>query len=99
MREKKNDDIFRIDDESESWREKLAKDVSRVEAFLEKEIEKGTQTERNIEAYLREREKKKFEKDDNWMDELDHVSFIFLIMEIVLVAYLILALIGIVPMF
>jgi|GEM_PF-1750667 len=87
------------EDKETSWRERIEDDVSRFEGFIQNEIEKTTKTERNIKAYSRERERRKQRNQDEWMEQLDHVTFGFIVIEIILVSYFILALIDIVPMF
>lgn len=107
MKEKEDDFYTGFDEEKSwekkdkksSWKEKIKEDVSRIEGFVQSEVEKGTQTERNIKAYFRERERRKQRNQDEWMEELDHVTFGFIVIEIIFISYFILALIGIVPMF
>ena len=88
-----------FDDEENTWKDKVKEEVSRIENFVGKEIEKGTRTERNIQAYIREREKRRTGKSHEWMEELDHVTLGFLVIELSFLTYFILALIGIFPMF
>lgn len=107
MKEKEDDFYTGFDEEKPwekkdkktSWKEKIQEDVSRIERFVQSEVEKGTRTERNIKAYFREREKRKQRNHDNWMEELDHVTFGFIVIEIIFISYFVLAFIGIFPMF
>ena len=100
MREKNN---FYSDSndgkEEENWEDRIKNDVSSIETFIHREIKKGTQTERNIRNYFKKRNRRKQEKHDEWMEDLDQVSFAFIVIELIFLTYFILALIGIVPMF
>ena len=100
MREK-NNFYSKMDEEKEdeTWEERIKQDVSRIETFIHREIKKGTQTERNIRNYFKKRNRRKQEKHDEWMEDLDQVSFAFIVIELIFLTYFILALIGIVPMF
>lgn len=102
MKDEENDFYTEFNDnyqEEESWQDKLEEDISRIENFVQKELEKGTRTEKNIQAYLRERRRRKSRNSHDWMEELDHVTLGFLLIEIAFMTYFILALIGVFPMF
>jgi len=87
------------EDEKDSWREKIKNDVSRIEGFIQEELEGDTQTERNLQDYREQRERRNQGKEEDWMEELDHVTFGFIVIELILLSYFLLAWIGITPMF
>lgn len=83
-----------------SLHEKVLEDIEEAAEEIESRFHHGDQTDKNIAEFqekLDERKASKEEKD--WMEELDQRTLAFLVVEIALLTYLILGLIGIVPLF